>query len=320
MERDVPHAGLQRLGMRGGPAITRGVRSDRQTGGAAGASRGGLGPFGRGAAAGAGRRVSAQRRAGGGLLGERVHRPGGGARPGRDHRLRGGDPRRGDGPLPCPRAGAVVRRRLPAAAQPALLLRRGAQLRAQPALRAHRQPPAARAGGAPVPRAGAVQAARRHRLALAPGPVLFPVRRHLHHGAVDAAGGLLAGHGAAALRGRLPQVRQPGGHVDQRGVETLLRRLRGAREAGGGAGAGAEGGRLLHPPGLDRARRAGQPLRQGARGDDRQLLPGRRAYHRHVALAGRAALRGRPGARPARRRRHEPDRVLWQTEREAEAK
>ena len=67
----------------------------------------------------------------------------------------------------------------------------------------------------------------------------FPFRRHLHHGHVDAAGGLLAGHGATALRGRLPQVRQPGGHVDQRGVETLLRRLRRARGTGGGAGAGA---------------------------------------------------------------------------------
>ena len=76
--------------------------------------------------------------------------------------------------------------------------------------------PAACARGAPVPRAGAVQAARRHRLALAPGPVLLSVRRHLHHGPVDAAGGLLAGHGAAALRGRVPQVRQTGGHVDQR--------------------------------------------------------------------------------------------------------
>ena len=32
--------------------------------------------------------------------------------------------------------------------------------------------------------------------------------------------------GPAALRGRLPQVRQPGGHVDQRGVAALLRRLR----------------------------------------------------------------------------------------------
>ena len=94
------------------------------------------------------------------------------------------------------------------------------------------------------------------------------------------------------------------------GVETLLRRLRRARGAGGGAGAGAEGGRLFHSLGLDRARRAGQSLRHGARGDDRQLLPGPRPHHRHVALAGRAALRGRPGARPARRRRHEPDRVL----------
>ena len=35
---------------------------------------------------------------------------------------------------------------------------------------------------------------------------------------------------------------------------------------------GLQGRRLLDPPGLDRARRAGQPLRQGARGDDRQLL------------------------------------------------
>ena len=102
MERDVPLAGLQRLGMRGGPAITRGVRNDRQTGGAAGAGCARLGPFGRGAAAGAGRRVSAQRGAGRGLPGERLHRPGRGARPGRDHRLRGGDPRRGDGPLPLP--------------------------------------------------------------------------------------------------------------------------------------------------------------------------------------------------------------------------
>ena len=84
----------------------------------------------------------------------------------------------------------------------------------------------------------------------------------------------------------------------------------GARGAGGGAGAGAQGGRLLDPPRLDRARRAGQPLRQGARGDDRQLLPRRRAHHRHVALAGRAALRGRPAARPARHRRHEPDCIL----------
>ena len=53
-----------------------------------------------------------------------------------------------------------------------------------------------------------------------------------------------------------------------------------------------------------------QPLRQGARGDDRQLLSGRRAHHRHVALAGRVALRGRPAARPACHQRHEPDRVF----------
>ena len=55
--------------------------------------------------------------------------------------------------FPRPQPSAVVRRRLPAT-QPALLLRRGAQLRAEPALRVHPQPPAARPGGAPVPRAG----------------------------------------------------------------------------------------------------------------------------------------------------------------------
>ena len=60
---------------------------------------------------------------------------------------------------------------------------------------------------------------------LAPGPVLLPVRRHLHHGPVDVAGGLLAGHGTATLCRRLPPVRQPGGHVDQRGIAALLRRL-----------------------------------------------------------------------------------------------
>ena len=39
---------------------------------------------------------------------------------------------------------------------------------------------------------------------------------------LDAAGGLLVGHGTAALRGRLPQVREPGGHVDQRGIERFF--------------------------------------------------------------------------------------------------
>ena len=101
-------------------------------------------------------------------------------------------------------------RRVPADPGSALRLRGGAPLLSRATLRRHRRPPAAGAGGAHLPRAGAVQAARRQRLPLAPGPVLLAAGHRPVAGAVDAAGRLQPGDGLDPLRARLPSLRRLG--------------------------------------------------------------------------------------------------------------